>query len=168
MNEGDVHNDPDEKIRNIYNRLMETVDMQQPYIVHGVKATLDELNYLTYKAKQTLAEELKTDADLQHFFNHMYPGSTIPIYKDLFGNPENAIVRKRFTSEIQCTNEDEGEAVISILDRFNKDTEHTIEGIPKPPGEPISPGRPPLPPGLPTYKGIPLTRDKRFFIQGIN
>lgn len=129
--------------------------MQGLYVVHGVKAALDDLNYLTYKAKETLAEELKTDTNLQQFFKHTYPGNSLPIYTEIFGSPDNAIIRKRFIDEIECKPDGSGESVITILDRLNKGTDHSVEEVP-------------TPTGTPTFMGVPLTRNKKFFIQPFN
>lgn len=162
INQTNLNTHKDADVQRIYDRMRQISALQIPYIIHGVKASLDELNYITFKTKEELKDQIKTNEDLEYFFKHIYPGNAIKVYKEIFGSPEAAIVRKRFTFETQCT-PDQGESVITTLDKFNKTAKETVEGIPA-----VQPGTAPIPPGLPTFMGIPLTREKRFFIQPFN
>lgn len=129
--------------------------MLKPDVVHGIKAALDDLNYLVYKAKEELGDVVNTDDRVRYFFKHVYPANTPPVYRDLFGNPDSAIVRKRFINEVECPREGLSESVISILDKINKGTFHTGDLSPAPALDP-------------TFMGIPLTVDERFFIHPFN
>lgn len=127
-------------------------EMLKPHVVHGIKAALDDLNYLVYKAQEELSEELKTDDRLKQFFKHAYPANTTPIYMDIFGNPDNAVIRKRFIDEVECPI---SQPVISIIDQINKGTFNSADLIP-------------APSNVPTFMGVPLTLDERFFIHPFN
>lgn len=136
-------------------KLMETMPT-----VHAVKALLDELNWLSYKAKYALAEPLKTNRDLQTLFAHVYPGKALELYKELFGDPNTAIIRKRYTEKVKCT-PDGTESAIQILSNYKKNVSHTISDIPVPPtpdstpakpteeAKPVTPERDPVPPPKP-------------------
>lgn len=63
--------------------------METTPTVHAVKALLDELNWVSYKAKAQLTEQLKTNQDLQTLYAHIYPGTkTLELYKALYGDPK--------------------------------------------------------------------------------
>lgn len=151
-----INNHPDQDIRRVYDRMREVFDMQTTHMVHGVKAYLDQLYYLSFNAKKTLTKELETDRDLQHFFAHVIPGDTIPVYEQLFGSVATAIMRKRFTNEADCTNTPS----MTIIDQYAKGSGLSTDGIPKTGSQ--------APPHLPKFSGVPLTREKRFFKQPFN
>lgn len=130
-------------------------DLQTPNTIHGVKAAIDDLNYACFKAKEALSEELKTDVSIQNFFKHVYPANTVGTYTELFGNPESAVIRKRFTAEVQCPTGGFNESIISIIDKIKKGTFHSVDLIP-------------AQPKYPTFMGIPLTIDPAVFIPPFN
>lgn len=63
--------------------------METNHNIHAIKDILDELNWVSYKAKGQLAEQLKTNEDLQTLYAHIYPGTKIlELYKALYGEPK--------------------------------------------------------------------------------
>lgn len=122
-------------------------------MIHAIKAALDDLNYQCYKAKEALGDKVETDETIKDFFTHSYPGKTLEIYEEVFGDPQNAITRKRFTDEVRCPVGGLDESVIGIIDRINKGAYESLDGVPLPP---------------PTFMGIPLTRNANVFIPPIN
>lgn len=64
-------------------------------------------------------------------------------------------------NDVRCVEGEEGESSIEILNRFNRKTKYTVDDITAggggPSGEPA--GR-----AVPTFYGIPLTTDKRYFL----
>lgn len=94
---------------------------------------------MSYKAKGELSEELKTNEDLQTFFHHVYPGAKIlDLYRTLYGDPNTAIVRKRFTEDVKCVAE--GQSTLVLLDNYKRSTNYGVGDITKP-GRP-STGKP--------------------------
>lgn len=63
---------------------------------------MDELNYLTHEALKALHEKVSGDENLEFFFAHIYPGKELDKYRELYGDPNKAIVRKRFVNEVEC------------------------------------------------------------------
>lgn len=70
--------------------------------MHSIKAILDELNYLVYKAKADETKKLEENEDVQFLFHHVYPGKAIPLYEALFGESKYALMRKRYHEEVKC------------------------------------------------------------------
>lgn len=97
-------------------------DMEDLPTVHAVKNVMDELNYLAYTAINTLHEKIGADKDLEFFFRDIYPGQLMSRYRVLFGDPNKAIIRKRYMDESTCTGEG-GESTFAILDGFRKQTD---------------------------------------------
>lgn len=110
-------------------------EMETMPTVHAVKALLDELNWLSYKAKYALTEQLKTNQDLQTLFRHVYPGKALDLYKELFGDPNTAIIRKRYIEKVRCT-PDGTESAIQILSNYKKNVSHSVSDLPSAPVSP--------------------------------
>lgn len=124
--------------------------METTPTVHAVKALLDELNWVSYKAKAQLTEQLKTNQDLQTLYAHIYPGTkTLELYKALYGDPKWALIRKRFTDEIKCVGEG-GRSMIEWADDYRKSTDFITTDIKKPELKPeakaVEPEKPKSPP----------------------
>lgn len=124
--------------------------METTPTVHAVKALLDELNWVSYKAKAQLTEQLKTNQDLQTLYAHIYPGTkTLELYKALYGDPKWALIRKRFTDEIKCVGEG-GRSMIEWADDYRKSTDFITTDIKKPELKPeakaVEPEKPKTPP----------------------
>lgn len=89
--------------------------------IHSVKHLLDELNYLSYIAVNALHEKIGENDELQFFFLHIYPGASVDKYKEIFGDPNRAIVRKRYVDEAQCEVA-AGGSTFKTLDAIGKQT----------------------------------------------
>lgn len=171
INDPKLHENTNEDISRIYGMMREIIDMQTSHTIHGVKAALDELNYLVNKAKRDLGDQVDKNEDIRDFFLHAYPGKTIDIYKELFGKPEMAVARKRFSKEVQCVTGQEGTSSLDTLQNFRDSAIRTFKKpvLPDPPPPPPSaiPTAPPKAPEKPkevTLSGIPLTTNKKYFI----
>lgn len=107
-----------------------------------------------------MAEQLKTNEDLQFLFTHIYPGSkTLDLYKEIYGDPNIAIIRKRFTEETECTPDGEGSALLT-LDNYRRNTKHSVEDITRPTKS--APETTPTTPQKPKETQIRIKRDLVF------
>lgn len=166
LNNPKLYESTDPDISRIYDKMREIMNMQKMHTIHGVKSALDELNYLTHKARRELRDQLETNQDIKTFFAHVYPGKALDIYVDLFGKPENAVTRKKATNELTCTATD-GESILETIQRFRKVAGKALSKASKDkePEEvaPVTPVATEV-----TLSGIPLTTDKKYFIPPFN
>lgn len=174
INDPKLHENTNEDISRIYGMMREIIDMQTSHTIHGVKAALDELNYLVNKAKRDLGDQVDKNEDIRDFFLHAYPGKTIDIYKELFGKPEMAVARKRFSKEVQCVTGQEGTSSLDTLQNFRDSAIRTFkkpvlpDPPPPPPIHPVDLPKAPEKPKEVTLSGIPLTTDRKYFIPPFN
>lgn len=89
--------------------------------VHAVKNVMDELNYLVYTALNALHEKIGENEDLEFFFRDIYPGQLMSRYEAIFGDPNKAIIRKRYIDESKCVEGGGGNSYL-VLDGFKKQT----------------------------------------------
>lgn len=74
-----------------------------PSKILELKNALDEANYMVYVTVKALHQQIGEDPDLLNFFSKFYPASSNERYKQVFGDPNIAIARKRFMDEIECS-----------------------------------------------------------------
>lgn len=108
-------------IDQVIGKVNEIKELTTPTSVHALKHILDELNYLSNEALVALHEKIGGDENLEFFFAHIYPGKELDKYKELYGDPNKAVVRKRFVNEVQCVVGGTGNT-FQYLDTFRKQT----------------------------------------------
>lgn len=89
--------------------------------VHSIKDTLDEAVYVAYAAMTALHEKISSDVNLKGYFFYIFPSNIFEEYKKVFDDPRNAIVRKRFIDEIECS-EERNTSVAKLLTRLKETT----------------------------------------------
>lgn len=144
---GDKNGEVDDVIRAV-NSFKSTTEYDID-AVREFKALLDDLYYLTYVTITSRHEQLAEDEIFQDFVKNVFPAATMIKYETAFGSVNNAIIRKRFTDEIDCSVEGETN-VIQIIKNLKEQTNffEKIDSIfPPPPGVPPRPPR--RPPALP-------------------
>lgn len=108
--------------------------------VHSVKAILDELNYLAFTIRANLPKDIQERKDVELLFGHIYPGYVIVQYKEIFGDPVPAMIRKKFTKEAKCDAGGKTSAGKLLMDIF-KALEEDAKKIPDP-KQPVTPEAP--------------------------
>lgn len=128
----EVDGQASDEVREVIQKMNQIKLMETMPTVHSVKALLDELNWLSYKAKYALSEQLKTNEDLQTLFAHIYPGKSLDLYRALFGDPNTAIIKKRYIEKNKCI-PGGGGSVVQTLINYKKNVSYSVSDIPTKP-----------------------------------
>lgn len=169
----EVDGQASDEVREVIQKMNQIKLMETMPTVHSVKALLDELNWLSYKAKYALSEQLKTNEDLQTLFAHIYPGKSLDLYRALFGDPNTAIIKKRYIEKNKCI-PGGGGSVVQTLINYKKNVSHSVSDIPTKPvpetpeAKPATPEEPEAGEKLttsslyPIYYGEPIYTGSKF------
>lgn len=106
----------------------------------GLKALLDEVNFIVFNTKKQLGSKIDLDTNLMHLFNHIYPADTQELYTKIYGlKPEVGIFRKYINNVCNLDDDsllDFDEATNQIVQFWNKKTTQPIfEGKPLDPND---------------------------------
>lgn len=110
--------------------------METPSALHQVKALLDELNFVCYKLIGVSHEMVTASQDIQFFLKHVYPGKSLELYQEIFGDYNHAIIRKTYPIACKPGGPFEGVNVSRLLTEAKKGIKLRLEIFDQPsPGQ---------------------------------
>lgn len=82
---------------------------------------LDEAFYVAYTTMTELNERIGENAMLQSYFYSVFPGKLPAAYEKVFGDPNKAIVRKRFMDDLECTDQSD-KTITDVINELKRET----------------------------------------------
>lgn len=79
---------------------------------------------MAYTTMTELNERIGENAMLQSYFYGVFPGKIPTAYEKVFGDPNKAIVRKRFMDDLECTDRSQ-QTITEFINELKRETKLT-------------------------------------------